>query len=79
MHAIQMHAIACIFHTRKDSLRLRRASEGLLSSAPPGSQVGPDNRFHRGKFGRGPVRRFIDWLDWMLPEVMLDELVNWRL
>jgi len=34
------------------------------------AQVGPDNRFHRGKFGRGPARRFIDWLDWMLPEVL---------
>jgi fatty acid desaturase len=32
------------------------------------AQVGPDSRFHRGKFGRGPVRRFVDWLDWMLPE-----------
>mmetsp|Transcript_10360 Transcript_10360/g.24355 ORF Transcript_10360/g.24355 Transcript_10360/m.24355 type:complete len:480 (-) Transcript_10360:53-1492(-) len=32
------------------------------------AQVGIDNRFHRSKFGRGPVRRFIDWCDWMQPE-----------
>eukprot|EP00960_Hanusia_phi_P049591 759651-Hanusia_phi.AAC.3 len=32
------------------------------------AQVGVDNRFHRSKFARGPIRRFIDWCDWMLPE-----------
>jgi len=30
--------------------------------------VGGEHRFHRSKFARGPVRRFIDWCDWMLPE-----------
>jgi hypothetical protein len=33
------------------------------------AQVGIDNRFHRATFARGPVRRFMDWCDWMLPEV----------
>eukprot|EP00961_Rhodomonas_salina_P006604 89635-Rhodomonas_salina.3 len=37
-------------------------------------QVGIDNRFHRSKFGRGPVRRFIDWCDWMQPEVSRRDL-----
>jgi len=32
------------------------------------AEVGIDNRFHRANFARGPVRRFIDWCDWMLPE-----------
>jgi len=32
------------------------------------AQVGVDSRFHRSKFARGPIRRFIDWCDWMLPE-----------
>ena len=40
-----------------------------VTAATARRQVGPDSRFHRGKFGRGPVRRFVDWLDWMLPEV----------
>ncbi len=35
------------------------------------AQVGIDNRFHRATFARGPVRRFMDWCDWMLPEVGL--------
>mmetsp|Transcript_17799 Transcript_17799/g.44966 ORF Transcript_17799/g.44966 Transcript_17799/m.44966 type:complete len:486 (+) Transcript_17799:177-1634(+) len=30
--------------------------------------VGGEHRFHRSKFAKGPVRRFIDWCDWMLPE-----------
>ena len=33
------------------------------------AQVGIENRFHRATFARGPVRRFMDWCDWMLPEV----------
>jgi hypothetical protein len=32
-------------------------------------QVGGEHRFHRSKFARGPFRRFVDWCDWMLPEV----------
>ena len=31
-------------------------------------QVGTKDRFHRSRFAKGPVRRFIDWCDWMLPE-----------
>ena len=31
-------------------------------------QVGMGGRFHRSTFARGPVRRFIDWCDWMQPE-----------
>jgi hypothetical protein len=33
------------------------------------AEVGIGNRFHRATFARGPVRRFMDWCDWMLPEV----------
>jgi fatty acid desaturase len=32
------------------------------------AEVGIGNRFHRATFARGPVRRFMDWCDWMLPE-----------
>lgn len=32
------------------------------------SQVPMESRFHRTTFCRGPVRRVVDWLDWMLPE-----------
>lgn len=31
-------------------------------------QVGIGDRFHRSTFARGPVARFMDWCDWMLPE-----------
>jgi hypothetical protein len=31
-------------------------------------QVGNDDKFHRANFAKGPVRRFIDWCDWMQPE-----------
>ena len=30
--------------------------------------VGIGNRWHRSTFARGPVARFMDWCDWMLPE-----------
>jgi len=32
------------------------------------AQVGIGHRFHRSTFARGPVARFMDWCDWMLPE-----------
>jgi len=32
------------------------------------AQVGIGDRFHRSTFARGPVARFVDWCDWMLPE-----------
>jgi len=32
------------------------------------AQVGTEGRFHRKHFAKGPVRRFIDWCDWMQPE-----------
>lgn len=32
------------------------------------SEVGTDSRYHRMNFGKGPVRRFLDWCDWMQPE-----------
>jgi hypothetical protein len=31
-------------------------------------QVGTKDRFHRSRFTKGPVRRFIDWCEWILPE-----------
>jgi hypothetical protein len=32
------------------------------------AQVDTEHRFHRSNFAKGPVRRFIDWCDWMQPE-----------
>lgn len=29
------------------------------------AQVGTEDKFHRANFAKGPVRRFIDWCDWM--------------
>jgi hypothetical protein len=39
-------------------------------AVPYRAQVPVESRFHRTTFCRGPVRRVVDWLDWMLPEVL---------
>eukprot|EP00958_Prasinococcus_capsulatus_P028247 scaffold6466_cov390-Prasinococcus_capsulatus_cf.AAC.3 len=39
---------------------------GYNKQQSEGSEV--TGRFHRRLFARGPLRRMVDWLDWMLPE-----------